>query len=580
MKTYYEDMKTNVTSYLERMVIMSKARMTNYLKKIFIISLILIMGITDLPVNHVLASEEDMPGYSNPHDIIIATPANKYSTKSANISILGACDYEYPLYLNGKLLETTEYGFFTTYVDLKVGTNTFTFENNGKIKELTIIRKASTSGTSTNTSSGNKVKYKEYTKDTYGVITSKYAMPRTNTSTSDLQCMPLTRGTTFKILGEYGSYYKIDDGTYVSKSSIKKYTKSLTDNKVTAAKIVEISERNQVVTQLTMNVNALYEVYFEGYNVYLTLYQTVAAKQPSVPQNSIIKSVSIMKDEKYKRVTYCFELYDSVNITGYDVLFNQGVMKFELKKAPELGDDVTLEGTTVFLDAGHGGYDSGTVGPMGKYGPVEKDVNLNITLYTKEYLEKQGANVILSRSDDTFYSLSDRVSMIRNLRPDISVSIHGNSLDYISNYSKTSGFLTYYSYSLGNDVVERVNQSIATSLGFSVKPTRDRSLSLTRLTTCPALLLETSFFSNPNDYEYLIKSENQKAFGEAIGKAIEEYLRGKSEVEVFTYTVKKGDTLASIAKKYNTTISEIQSYNDIQDINHIYVGQEIIIPKR
>ncbi len=556
---------------------MSKVQMTFSFKKIFIIMLIIVLGMTELPAKQVLASEMDMPGYSNPHDIIIATPANKYSTKSANISILGACDYEYPLYLNGKELETTEYGFFTTYVDLKVGINTFTFENNGKSKELTIIRKASTSG-GNSSSGGSTVKYKEYSKDTYGVITSKYAMPRLKTSSSDLKCMPLTRGTTFKILGEYGSYYKIDDGTYVSKSNITKYTKSLKDNKVTKAKIVEIKERNQVVTELTMNVNALYEVYFEGYDVYLTIYQTSTAKLPSVPQNSIIKSVSIMDDDDYNRITYCFELYDSVQVTGYDVLFNNGVMKFELKKAPELGEDATLEGTTVFLDAGHGGYDSGTVGPMGKYGPVEKDVNLSITLYAKEYLEKQGAKVILSRSDDTFYSLSDRVSMIRNLRPDISVSIHGNSLDYISNYSKTSGFLTYYSYSLGNDVAGQVNESIANALGFTVKPTRDRSLSLTRLTTCPALLLETAFFSNPYDYEYLIKAENQKAFGEAIGKAIEEYLRGELEEDVFTYIVKKGDTLASIAKKYNTTISKIQSYNNIKDINQIYVGQEIIIP--
>lgn len=578
MNTYDGDMKTNVSN-LERTVCMCKEQKTFNLKKVLIILLIVVIGMTEIPAKKVLASEEDMPGYTNPHDIIIATPANKYSTKAASISILGACDYEYPLYLNGQLIETTEYGFFTTYVDLKVGINTFTFENNGKVKEHTIVRKASTSGATTNTSSGSKVKYKEYSVDTYGVITSKYAMPRTTPSSSDLDCMPLTRGTTFKILGEYGSYYKIDDGTYVSKSSITKYKKKLEDNHVTAAKIVEISERNQVVTELTMNVNALYEVYFEGYDVYLTLYQTSSAKQPSVPKNSIIKSISTMTDNDNNLVTYCFELYDSVNIAGYDVLFNNGVMKFELKKAPELGEDVTLEGTTVFLDAGHGDYDSGTVGPMGKYGPVEKDVNLNITLYTKEYLEKQGAKVVLSRSDDTFYSLSDRVSMIRNLRPDISVSIHGNSLDYISNYSKTSGFLTYYSYSLGNDYAEQMNESIANSLGFTVKPTRDRSLSLTRLTTCPAVLLETAFFSNPYDYEYLIKKENQKAFGEAIGKAIEEYLRGKAEEEVFTYMVKKGDTLASIAKKYNTTISEILKYNEIEDINQIYIGQEIIIPE-
>lgn len=501
------------------------------LKELLLFSLIFSFISIGLPVKKAYAESNNMPGYSNPHDIIIATPKDKYTTKASNLSILGACDYEYPLYLNGELVETTEHGFFTVYVKLNVGDNIFTFENNGVIKELTITRKASvskgnSSSTTSSTTPASKSTYKAYTKDTYGVVKDRYIMPRTKTSASDINCMPLTRGTTFKILGEDHGYYKIADGTYVSKSSITKYTKPLKDNVVRAAKIIEKPERNQVVTELTMNVNALYEVYFEGYNVYLTLYQTVSAKLPLVSDNSLIKSVELMNDVKEKKVTYCFELDDTVDVTGYDILFNKGVMKFELKKAPQLGEADSLAGTTVFLDAGHGNHDSGAVGPMGKYGPMEKDINLNITLYAKKYLEDLGANVVLSRSDDTFYSLSERVSMIRNLRPDISVSIHGNSLDYVSNYAKTRGFLTYYSYTLGEDIIDQINASVSSSLGFEKKPSREKSLSLTRLTTCPALLLETSFLSNPSDYEYLISADNQKAFGDAIGKAIEEYLRG------------------------------------------------------
>ncbi len=535
----------------------------------------------------VYAGEEEMQGYVNPHDIIIATPANKYTTSSSKISILGACDYEYPLYLNGEMVETTEYGFFTKYVELLVGENNFTFTNNDKVKTLTIIRKKpstsseNTTGNTSGTTSGtsNASSYKAYKTDAYGVITSKYAMPRSSVSSSDLNCMPLTRGTTVRLLGEQKGYYKIADGTFIDKSSIKMYNKALGNNIVSSAKMTNKRETNQIVTELKMNINTLYEVYFEGQEAYLTLYETTSAKNITVPPNDLVKAVTKLVDVDEKKVIYCFEFYEDAIVLGYDVLFNNGVMKFELKKAPRLQEKGSLIGTTIFLDAGHGADDSGAVGPLGKYGPKEKDINLNITLYAKEFLEALGAKVVLSRDKDVFYSLTDRVSMIRNLRPDISVSIHGNSLDYSTNYLSTNGFLTYYSYTLYRDVPSMMNESIANALGFKVRDPREKSLSLTRLTTCPAVLLETAFLCNPNDYEYLIKTENQKAYGAAIGKAIQEYFETVADYGTISYTVKKGDTLKKIATSYGVTLEDILQYNEIDDINNIKIGQKLEIPQ-
>lgn len=529
----------------------------------------------------VYAGEEELLNYQNPHDIIIATPANNYSTTASKISILGACDYDYPLYLNGEQVQVTSYGFFTVYVELSTGVNKFTFVNNGKEKTLSITKKKKSTGSSTGSSTGNSStsSYKVYKSDTYGIVTSNYVMPRYTTGDSDINCMPLTRGTTFRIFGEQKGYYQIADGTFISKSSITKYNKKIADNKVSYTKMINKEETNQIVTELTMNINTLYEVYFEGQEAYLTLYQTTSAKDIVVPKNDLVKEVTVSMEEKDKKVTYCFHFYEDAAVFGYDVLFNNGVMKFELKKAPKLVTKGSLAGTTVFLDAGHGKNDSGAVGSLGKYGPMEKDLNLSIALYAKDYLEKLGANVVLSRDEDVFYSLTDRVSMIRNLRPDISVSIHGNSLDYVTDYSKVSGFLTYYSYTLGEDIPTQLNESIASTLGFTPRDTRQKSLSLTRFTTCPAVLFETMFLSNPNDYEYLLKIENQKAFGEAIGKAIKEYLEGVAVNDSITYVVKKGDSLKKIALSYGLTLKELTNYNNIKDTSKIRVGQKLEIPQ-
>lgn len=532
--------------------------------------------------NFTAYASNEMPGYENPQDIIIASPKNNYTTTGSKVSILGACDYEYPLYMNGEEIETSEYGFFTVYVELEVGKNEFEFENNGVINTLTITRnKVTTSSGNNSTSGGNttpKVTYKEYKNDVYGVITSSYAMPRSKISESNVNLMPLTLGTTSRLLGEDGSFYKLADGTYVSKSSIKRYDKTLEPNKVTKASVSKDTVANQLVIELSMNVNALYSVSFEGQNIYLKLYDTIAAAKPITTGNGIIEKVTVNTDSKNKTKTYCFTMFDNASIYGYDVTFKNGVMRFELKLPVILKDSKSLVGATVLLDAGHGDYDNGTVGAMGVYGPVEKDINLNITLYTKQYLEALGAKVVLIREDDTFYSLSDRVETIRKVKPDISVSIHGNSLDYASDYSKSSGFLTYYSYNLFGNFPNLMNNSITNELGLKKRDPRQSSLSLTRLTTCPSVLLETSFLSNPYDYEYLIQSKNQKDFGIAIGKAIQGYLQGIAKQNDQVYVVKKGDTLASIALKYGAPIKRLAEYNSIKDIDYIIVGQKILIP--
>ena len=523
---------------------------------------------------------DSMPGYQNPRDIIIATPKDGFSTTAKKISILGASDYEYPLYMNGQEVERTSYGFFTVYVELSEGKNEFVFENNNKVKKLTVTRKPVSNGTNTNTNSNQTPKQTliEYNGDVYGVVTSNYAMPRSKISEADIRLMPLTKGTTFRLLGEDGSYYKIADGTYVSKSSIKRYNKKLNDNKVTDASMWVEEAKNLIVSEFTMNVNSLYSVTSKDNNIYLTLYDTIAAARPLVIDNPTVKKVTVITSQEDKTKTYCYTLYDDAMIIGYDVWFKDGVMLFELKQAPHLKEAGSLKGATVLLDAGHGDTDKGALGPMSVFGPTEKDINLSITLYTKEYLETLGAKVILIRKDDTFYSLSKRVETIRQMRPDISVSIHGNSLDLSSDYSKTSGFLTYYSYDLFGKLSSFINDSITEELSLNKRAPRQKSLSLTRFTTCPSVLLETSFLSNPWDYEYLLMEDNQKDFGIAIGNAIKEYLESIANYEQTVYLVEKGDTLEAIARMFHVTVQELADYNDIKNVDYIIIGQRILIP--
>ena len=521
--------------------------------------------------------QEDGLPFKNPEQVLIAYPANEYSTTSANVSILGACDYNYPLYLDGEEIETTRYGFFTVYVPLEVGKNTFTFENNGRQKTLTVIRTKPASSSGSGSSSSSKNTYKEYTDEVWGSININYAMPRSKTSAADVSLLPLTKGTTFRILGEDGSYYRIADGTYVSKSSVTLQDEPLPDNRVTAARVEE-DTNNLVTAVLTMNVNALYAVEQTEASVSLTLYDTVSGAAPGISANNLVKSVSVQTDQNAGTTTYTFFFYENALLCGYDVFFRDGAMRFEMKQAPKLDGEDSLEGAVVLLDAGHGDQDNGTAGPLGTYGPVEKDINLAITLAARDYLESRGAEVVLVREDDSFLSLSERVNLIRTVKPDISISIHGNALAVTSDFSKSSGYLTYYSYDYFNDAPDYINEQVSEAMGFSIRSPRQSNLSLTRLTACPAVLLETSFLSNPADYELLIQPDYQKAFGEAIGKAAEAYLTEYAQPSYLLYTVKRGDTLSAISRNTGVSIRVIADYNHIENINHIVAGQTLRIP--
>ncbi len=535
-------------------------------------------GIVFLAGSEVSAyATEDMLGYKNPEKIIIATPnSNNYSTTASKISILGACDYRYPLTMNGEPVETTEYGFFTEYVSLSVGENVFLFENGESEYRLVINRKKSSSGGSSG--GGTSAKYKAVS-NKMGELTLPYTMPYSAPGTVKIDYLPLTQNTTFRIVGEWGNYYKLPDGTYVPKSAVKVYSYKMPSNKVNKVKVEYDKSTHTVETTFSMKIDALYDVQVDGDTVKFVLYDTTSGGKVSVPDNPLVSSVS-RKTDGNGRAIYTYQLKDGDKLCGFDVFSENGTMTFVLKYAPVLKKQGSLEGAVILLDAGHGGSDNGTVGAMGVYGPTEKNVNLDLTLRTKKALEEMGAKVITVREKDTYYTLNERVDLIREMKPDLSISIHGNAMGITSDYSLSSGFLTFYSYNNIQDAAGVINASVNETMGYPKRTIRKANLSLTRLTACPAVLLETAFLTHPEDYEYLLKSSNREMLADAIAKGAKDYLESVAvyEQSVQKHTVKRGETLSTIAKKYGVTVDAIVKANKIKDKNVIHTGSVFVIP--
>ena len=104
-------------------------------------------------------------------------------------------------------------------------------------------------------------------------------------------------------------------------------------------------------------------------------------------------------------------------------------MQLTLKTPPAASDDplLPLKNVRILLDAGHGGTDPGALGVGGEGVPQEKDLNLMAAQGAQQRLEQLGAEVIMLRSDDTFFSLDERLLKISEVQPDFFLSLHHNS---------------------------------------------------------------------------------------------------------------------------------------------------------
>lgn len=178
----------------------------------------------------------------------------------------------------------------------------------------------------------------------------------------------------------------------------------------------------------------------------------------------------------------------------------------------------------VFINAGHGGRDSGAVGIV-----VEKNVNLIMAKAAKEYLEKNNVEVYMHEDDlaDRSQSSTDVINACESFKADIAIDCHANA-------GGGKGFEIYKGISgLGDklasyieDEVKKIGQNsrgIKTKKGSSG---RDYYYFI-RETSCPAVICEAAFVDNKADAEMLDTDTECKVFGEAYARGILRYFNIK-----------------------------------------------------
>ncbi len=182
-------------------------------------------------------------------------------------------------------------------------------------------------------------------------------------------------------------------------------------------------------------------------------------------------------------------------------------------------------GLTIMLDAGHGGSDPGA-----QRGDIqEKEITLGIVKQLKKVLESRGAQVLLTRADDTFVSLEDRVNLTNSSGPTVFLSVHINALESTSDIH---GIETYYQTEQSRTLADFIHNALVTNLQAPDRSVRKARFYVINHTPVPAVLAEVGFISNKDERAKLISSDYQLQVAEALAQGVMLYAKSRQDVAI------------------------------------------------
>jgi len=231
-----------------------------------------------------------------------------------------------------------------------------------------------------------------------------------------------------------------------------------------------------------------------------------------------------------------------------------------------LAAQLGLKTRKVVVDAGHGGKDTGAIGPRGVR---EKDLTLAIARRVAARLKALGFQVIMTRKSDVFVSLDERTRVANEARADLFVSIHCNAarrrrLEGVETWTLNvssdryaerlaafenaeadrsvsdlrlilADLATKANASDARDLAQSVQSSVVRTLRSRVGRVRDHGVKQALFyvllgTRMPSILVETGFISNPKEEARLRSARFQEGTAQAIARGVKDYVDSRRRV--------------------------------------------------
>jgi N-acetylmuramoyl-L-alanine amidase len=172
----------------------------------------------------------------------------------------------------------------------------------------------------------------------------------------------------------------------------------------------------------------------------------------------------------------------------------------------------------IVIDPGHGGKDPGATGYSGRY---EKHFTLDIAKKVYDLMRQDPElEPLMTRTDDSFISLEDRVAFANDAKADLFISIHGNTYK-----QAISGTETYYYTSRSKAFGEVMHRHVVEATKLPDRELRRSPFKVIRDTEMPAVLLELGYLSTKSDEQAMLSEEFQKRVAAAIVAGAKAYLQ-------------------------------------------------------
>ncbi len=417
---------------------------------------------------------------------------------ASSFFIFGNTDNNTKFFINSKPVKLWDNNFFVETLPLEYGKNTIILrsEHKGNTEELTY------------TVTRNKnIAAKQVSAEFKPISENEFLFARTINDNSTIREKPLRtsnrvidlpKDVILYLSGSKGDYYKLDtngDSEYwIHKSNIENPVIVSKRLKLKIEKITEEEDNLYKYKKFHLNYPAMYTLKEE--------------------ENAIILTLCDNDTQEYK-------IYFSNFILGYDCYYDDKTLVFRSAKLPKINKHKPLKGINIYIDAGHGGNESGAIGPTRI---CEKDINLSIANHLIKMLKADGANVSYTRTNDSKVGLYERVEKAKANNAHISVSIHNNSLPNGKDPYIVHGTEVHYYNKNAYKLAKIVQNNLANDLSLKDNGVHKSSFVLTRASNPISILVEAAYMINPEEYILLKNEFFRRNIAKSIKKSIENYI--------------------------------------------------------
>lgn len=266
---------------------------------------------------------------------------------------------------------------------------------------------------------------------------------------------------------------------------------------------------------------------FTAQQIQFTFYYTTSVSgEVNVGTSDVVSKAGWSVDSGNKTVSLTMKLREEGKYYGYTLKREaDGTLAITVKSKPK-----ALAGSVIVLDPGHGGNDSGALGFSGSV--YESQINFALAVATMNELQKRGATVYLTRTDNVRAELEERKNIARQYNPDLFVSIHCNASPDTSKFGTSVYYFRPMSQPLASAVYTQLLSVFQNDFYQNDSYRKEKAaigtlynpFSVTRLEECPSILIETGFVSNNTECALFFDSGNRDKIAAAISNGIQQYI--------------------------------------------------------